>query len=118
MNRFHLTSISALVSVVVIASCGTDQGSAFDTLPAIYTTTSTSSTTTTTDPRERVYIVQPGDNVSAIARSYEVTAQMIIELNRLPADGEIQPGQELKIPNIRVDLTLPTPSSTVTDETP
>ncbi len=83
-----------------------------DTLPPIRTTTSLATTTSTTDPRERIYIVQPGDNVNEIAKAYQVTAQGIIDLNGLNEDGEIQPGQELQIPNVRVDVTLPTPPST------
>ena len=113
MHRFLVSPLIIVLCAVGFSACGTDQSSAFDTLPPILTTTSTSTTTTTIDPRDRVYIVQPGDNVSEIARSYEVTAQMIIDLNGLPANGEIQPLQELKIPNIRVDTSLPTvPDST------
>jgi LysM repeat protein len=87
-----------------VAACGSEAASGVETLPPIRTTTSTSTTTTTTDPRGVIYIVQPGDNVSDIARDYQVTAQMMI-----------QPGQELQIPNIRVDTTRPSiaePTST------
>ncbi len=96
----------------LVAACGTSSSSVLDTLPPIRTTTSLATTTSTIDPRERVYIVQPGDNVNEIAKAYQVTAQGIIQLNRLNADGEIQPGQELRIPNVRVDVTLPAPPST------
>jgi len=108
-----------IVTLTLVAACGSEASNAIETLPPIRTTTSTSTTSTTIDPRERVYIVQPGDNVNEIARRYEVTAAMIIELNGLNADGEIHPDQELKIPNIRVDLTLPTiPESTSSTDAP
>jgi LysM repeat protein len=110
------TFIAALLAVV--AACGSEAASGVETLPPIRTTTSTSTTTTTTDPRGVVYIVQPGDNVSDIARDYQVTAQMIITLNGLPADGEIQPGQELQIPNIRVDTTRPTIAESTSTSAP
>jgi LysM repeat protein len=100
------------LAMVVAAACSGSSSDTLDTLPPIRTTTSSSTTTTTIDPRDIVYIVQAGDNVNEIARAYGVTAAGIIELNGLPENGEIQPGQELKIPNIRVDSTLPTPPST------
>jgi LysM repeat protein len=115
----RLTIVPLLVGAVaaMTASCGSSPSTATGTLPPIRTTTSTTTTTTTPDLRDVVYIVQEGDNVSDIARDYQVTAAMIITLNRLPADGEIQPGQELRIPNIRVDTTRPTvPSSASTSE--
>ena len=114
MSRFpsRLVLIPCLALGAVVAACGTSTSESLDTLPPIRTTTSTSTTSSTVDPREIVYIVQSGDNVNEIARAYGVTPAGIIELNRLPANGEIQPGQELKIPNVRVDNTLPPAPST------
>lgn len=112
MRRLVLLPAIVVSLAFVAAACGSEASSAIETLPPIRTTTSTSTTTTTIDPRGIIYIVQPGDNVAEIAKSYEVTASMIIELNGLDADGEIQPGQELEIPNIRVDTELPTTTST------
>lgn len=118
LRRLLVPAVVAAL-LAVIAACGSEAASGVETLPPIRTTTSTSTTTTTTDPRGVVYIVQPGDNVSDIARDYQVTAQMIIEVNGLPADGEIQPGQELEIPRIRVDTTRPTvPESSSTSAAP
>ena len=112
MTRFALLPLLVLTPLG-FAACGSSASNSLDTLPPIRTTSSTSSTSTTIDPREVVYIVQPGDNVNDIARAYQVTAQRIVELNRLPDNGEtIQPGQELKIPNVRIDVTLPTTTST------
>ena len=117
MKRLIIATLVAPLIVVaglVPLGCGTTQSNAIETLPPIRTTTSTSTTTTTPDMRDIVYIVQPGDNVADIARDYQVTAAMIIILNRLSEDGEIHPGQELRIPNIRVDTTRPTVATTTT----
>ena len=115
MRRLVIVPSLVVSAALFAASCGSEASSAIETLPPIRTTTSTSTTTTTIDPRGIIYIVQPGDNVNEIAKSYQVTAAMIIELNRLDADGEIQPGQELEIPNIRVDTTRPTIPTESTD---
>lgn len=103
-----------VMAAIVPLGCGTSQSNSIETLPPIRTTTSTSTTTTTPDMRDIVYIVQPGDNVADIARDYQVTAASIITFNRLSEDGEIHPGQELRIPNIRVDTTRPTFETTTT----
>lgn len=103
----------AAAGLLLVGGCGTSQSNSIESLPPIRTTTSTTTTTTEPDLRGIIYIVQPGDNVHEIADDYQVTAGMIIVLNRLPENGEIHPGQELEIPNIRVDTTRPTlPSST------
>jgi len=115
-TRLALPIALALVPLGA-AACGSSATNSLDTLPPIRTTTSTSTTSTTLDPRERIYIVQPGDSVNKIAAAYEVRAQGIIELNNLPADGTIQPGQELKIPNEVIMTELPS-TSTSTSEAP
>lgn len=115
MHRLTALSVLSVGLFAITVACGAGSDAALDTLPPIRTTTTMSTTTTTIDPREIVYIVQPGDNLNEIARAYEVTAARIVELNGLANNGEtIQPGQELKIPNIRVDVTLPTPSGDTT----
>ncbi|MCB0967195.1 MAG: LysM peptidoglycan-binding domain-containing protein [Ilumatobacter sp.] len=118
MPRLVLIPGLVVSLALLAASCGSEASSAIETLPPIRTTTSTSTTTTTIDPRGIIYIVQPGDNVNEIAKSYQVTAAMIIQLNNLGADGEIHPGQELEIPNIRVDTTRPPIVSTETTDAP
>ena len=50
---------------------------------------------------QRVYVVQSGDNLSAIARLYddaEVTWQQIAQANHLANPDLIQPGEKLLIP--------------------
>lgn len=52
-------------------------------------------------PPQRVYIVQSGDNLSAIARLYddpEVTWQSIAQANHIANPDLIQPGEKLLIP--------------------
>lgn len=105
MKRLIIAPLLAGAVVVGAVGCGTSPSNAIETLPPIRTTTTTS--TTTTLYLERIYVVQEGDNLSEIARRYSVTVDRIITLNRLPADGTIQPDQELRIPNVQVDRTLP-----------
>lgn len=45
-----------------------------------------------------VYIVQPGDTLSAIARTFGTTVQALMELNGLQDATVLQPGQRLQIP--------------------
>ncbi len=45
-----------------------------------------------------VYIVQPGDTLSAIARTFGTTVQELMELNGLQDPGSLQSGQRLRIP--------------------
>ncbi len=109
MHRLILFPTVAGLLAVVAAGCGPADGDAFDTLPPIRTTTSTTTTTTLADSRRIFYVVKQGDNLSDIAKRYQVTRQSIVDLNRLPNNGEvIQIDQELEIPNdIRIDDTLP-----------
>lgn len=91
----------------VVAACGDATEDALSTLPPIKTTTTTTTTTTTPDSRRIFYEVQAGDNLSDIARSYQVPVKAIMELNALSSEV-IQIGQLLEIPNdVRLDLTLP-----------
>jgi LysM repeat protein len=111
-----LVPVVVAASMLSLASCGAGSGSALDTLPPIKTTTSTTTTTTTPYSGRIFYIVKRGDNLSEIARAYQVTANSIMELNGLNTDV-LQVGQELEIPNdVRLDAELPSvstaPSST------
>jgi len=115
--RLTFPIVFALLPFVAMA-CGSEATNSLETLPPIRTTTSTSTTSTSIDPRERIYIVQPGDSVNKIASAYQVRAQGIIELNDLPADGTIQPGQELRIPNEVIDTQLPTTVATDSTSAP
>ncbi len=50
------------------------------------------------------YIVQKGDNMYALARTYNVDYDMLLELNGLDADDYIYPGQEILIPKNGVKM--------------
>ncbi len=50
------------------------------------------------------YIVQKGDNMYALARTYNVDYDMLLELNGLDADDYIYPGQEILIPKKGVKM--------------
>ena len=95
-----------------MAACGGGGEGAIDTLPPIRTTTTSSTTTTTPDSRRHFYEVKPGDNLSEIARSYQVPRSEIVKLNGLSNNGELlQVGQIIEIPtDVVLDDTLPPPT--------
>ena len=109
-----LLALPGLLLAVVLVGCGSDDGSAFDTLPPMRTTTSTTSTTIPVDARRKFYEVKAGDNLADIARSFGVPRSEIVRINVLPDDGAlIQIGQLLEIPTdvVLID-SLPTPEPT------
>lgn len=116
MRRLLLLPVSVLALTVIAAACGEAEGAAIETLPAINTTTTTSTTTTTPDMRRRFYEVVSGDNLSRIARSFEVPRREIVRLNNLPDDGAyLEVGQILEIPTDMVLITALPTSTTTTD---
>lgn len=50
------------------------------------------------------YIVQKGDNMYALARTYNVDYDMLLELNGLDSDDYIYPEQEILIPKKGVKM--------------
>ena len=52
----------------------------------------------TPSPTPLVYVVQPGDSLSAIAQRFGVTVEALIEVNRLVDPDTLQVGQEIVIP--------------------
>lgn len=50
------------------------------------------------------YIVQKGDNMYTLARTYNVDYDMLLELNGLDADDYIYPEQEIVIPKKGVQM--------------
>jgi surface antigen len=50
------------------------------------------------------YTVKKGDNVDDIAKKYKADRDKIIAFNDLPANGEIEEGQELLVPDGQKDL--------------
>lgn len=121
MRRLVLIPAAAVALAVAAPACGAGSDDAAGTLPPIRTTTTTSTTTTTPDSRRIFYEVQAGDNLSDIARRYQVPRAEIVTLNGLENNGEvIQVGQTLEIPNdMRLDMTLPPdPEATTSSSNP
>jgi LysM repeat protein len=48
--------------------------------------------------KANIYVVQPGDSLSKIAKRYETTWQMLHRLNPIPNPNRIYPGQEIVLP--------------------
>ena len=100
MERRGLLTVTAvlIVGALVGASCGNDELSD-DPLPPMYTTTtSTTIITTTTEYIAPVYVVQPGDLLANIARSWGVDMDELMALNEITDPNHIEVGQELDIP--------------------
>ena len=56
-----------------------------------------------------VYVVEPGDTLSGIARTFGTSVQALMDANGLQDPGALQPGQELRIPGFEgVQGTLET----------
>ncbi len=114
-----LLRVAALVvvpAVIVFAACGTTDQASKETLPPIRTTTSTAAPETTTIPDGvRFYVIKRGDTLAAIAASFSVTVQSIVDLNGLGNADAIQAGQTVEIPSgIIVIDELPEPPVTTT----
>jgi len=97
-SKFLLVALIATPTVVVSA-CGGDGDGAFATLPPIRTTTTTSTTTTTLSTERRFHVIQPGENLSIIADSYEVPLELIIEINDIANPDNIPAGETIEIPS-------------------
>ncbi|MDW3215903.1 MAG: LysM peptidoglycan-binding domain-containing protein [Ilumatobacteraceae bacterium] len=111
----RLTLLPALALVLVAAAaCGGESTEGLGTLPPIRTTTTSSTTTTLFDPTIELYTVKRGENLSLIARSFEVPLEFLIEANEdvINDPNNVPPGVTLKIPPYRIVDELPTPSST------
>ena len=109
-----------VVGALAIGGCGGDEGSALDTLPPIRTTTSTTSTTVAVDERIRLYVVKEGENLSMIARAFEVPLDTLIDYNadEIGDPNTVQPGTTLEIPPVILFDELPTPSSSTSEPEP
>jgi LysM repeat protein len=112
----RVAALAAAPAVVLFAACGTTDEASKETLPPIRTTSSTSPPATTTIPDGvRFYVIKRGDTLAAIAASFSVTVQSIVDLNGLVNANAIQAGQTIEIPSgIIVIDDLPEPPSTTT----
>jgi LysM repeat protein len=98
--RTWIAPAVVLAAISALTACGTTDEASKETLPPMRTTTSTSSPPTTTIPEgTRFYTVQSGDTLAAIAASFQVTVQSIVDLNGLDNPDDIQAGQTLEIPS-------------------
>ena len=113
LDRLALLPALAVVLIVMVA-CGSESTEGIGTLPPIRTTTTSSTTTTIFDETIQLYTVKRGENLSLIARSFEVPLEFLIEANEDVIDdpNNVPPGVTLKIPPYRIVDDLPTPSST------
>jgi LysM repeat protein len=102
--------------VLGLAACGTTDQASKETLPPIRTTTSTVAPATTTIPEgARFYKIKRGDTLAAIAASFNVTVQSIVDLNGLENADAIQADQTIEIPsNVVVIDELPTTGAPTT----
>jgi LysM repeat protein len=112
----RVAALVAAPTVVLFAACGTTDEASKETLPPIRTTTSAAPSATTTIPEGvRFYVIKRGDTLAAIAASFNVTVQSIVDLNGLVNANAIQAGQTIEIPSgIIVIDELPTPPSSTT----
>ena len=113
LDRLALLPALAVVLIAMVA-CGSESTEGIGTLPPIRTTTTSSTTTTIFDETIQLYTVKRGENLSLIARSFEVPLEFLIEANDDVIDdpNNVPPGVTLKIPPYRIVDELPTPSST------
>lgn len=61
-------------------------------------TTPAAGTETAPTEDRQIYVVQPGDTLSSIARRFQVTVSTLAAANRLADPNDLRPGQELTIP--------------------
>ena len=110
-----MVRIAALLvapAVLALAACGTTDQASKEPLPPIRTTTSTSAPATTTIPEGiRFYIIKRGDTLAAIAASFSVTVQSIVDVNDLANADAIQAGQTIEIPSDVFSPSLISPAS-------
>jgi len=116
-DRLLIATGLALV-LAGLAACGAEEPSSIGTLPPIRTTSTTSTSTTLFDQTIQLYTVKRGENLSLIARSFEVPLQFLIDANEDQIDdpNNVPPGVTLKIPPYRIVDELPT--TTTTTEAP
>lgn len=58
------------------------------------------------------YTVKSGDDIDSLAKKYKADKDKIIAFNNLPANGELENGQEIIIPDGQGETPQPAPSST------
>ena len=115
MNRRGLTALAvALVAIpLAVASCGSGDDAAGDTLPPIATTTSSTVLLTTTTTWVPVtYQIQPGDGLGNIAQMFGVDIDELALLNGITNRDDIEAGDVLDIPPPTTPPSTVAPAST------
>ncbi|HAT73714.1 MAG: Lipoprotein [Candidatus Moranbacteria bacterium GW2011_GWF2_36_839] len=56
------------------------------------------------------YIIKSGDTIDSVATKYKAEKDKIISFNNLPANGDLEVGQEITIPDGQKDIPKPTPT--------
>ncbi len=69
--------------------------------------------TTTIPPLTKIYIVQPGDTLSSIAKKHNTSLPVLIALNKLPNPNLIYPGQQILVPQTVIIPTTPVPTTPI-----
>lgn len=99
MNYYaRMSWMLACVGAAALVACGSDDGSANDTLPPIITTTTTTTVAPTTTTIPEFYEIQAGDSLSEIAKSFNISLSELAAYNGITDPEHIEIGQTLKIP--------------------
>lgn len=53
------------------------------------------------------HVVKDGENLDKIAKKYQADKERIIDFNEIPADGSVKVGQELIIPDGKIETVIP-----------
>lgn len=98
MNRFGLTAVSIFVaSALWMGGCATPDFYGFNDATDVVIMDGV------------MHPVKEGDTIQSIARAYEVSPQLLVRVNGVPADGDLRPGSRLFIPGAQ-DYKTVTPA--------
>lgn len=97
------------------AACGGDDSAEHNTLPPVVTTTTTTTIPPTTTTYPESYVVQQGDILSEIAKRFNVSQTVLMELNNITNPDKIRSGQRLKLPPPSTTTTTVATNDTTPD---
>lgn len=63
------------------------------------------------------YVVKSGDSIDKIAKEFKVKKEKIISYNQLPANGELEKGKEIIIPDAKKEIPKPEPEPLLSPQT-
>ena len=121
--RFYVRigCVLGVLGAATLAACGSDEGSANDTLPPVQTTTTTTTMPPTTTTIPEFYVVQPGESMFIIAEKFGLDFNELAAYNGVTNPDKVNAGQKLKIPQpgesttstVGVPVNSELPTSTV-----